>query len=147
VRYHWNWAILVTEPYVYWMLLGLMWTVLVSLSGWIIAFSLGSIVGIARTVKQPTVRTLAGAYVEVFRNVPLLVQLFLWYFVLPELLPKAAGTWLKRELPYAEFWTAVVGLGTYTACRVAEQVRAGIEAIAGGQANAGLANGLTTWQV
>ena len=147
MRYHWNWAVLVTEPYVYWMLSGLAWTVLVSLAGWSIAFSLGSIVGIARTVKQPIVRALAGAYVEIFRNVPLLVQLFLWYFVLPELLPKAAGTWLKRELPYAEFWTAVVGLGTYTACRVAEQVRAGIEAIAGGQANAGLATGLTTWQV
>ena len=50
MRYHWNWAILVTEPYVYWMLLGLMWTVLVSLSGWIIAFSLGSIVGDRKSV-------------------------------------------------------------------------------------------------
>ncbi len=98
-------------------------------------------------MKQPVVRAIAAAYVELFRNVPLLVQLFLWYFVLPELLPPAAGTWLKRDLPYAEFWTAVVSLGTYTAGRIAEQLRAGIEAIAGGQARAGLATGLTTVQV
>ena len=119
----------------------------VSLVGWVIALVLGSIVGIARTVKQPLVRWIAAAYVEIFRNVPLLVQIFLWYFVLPELLPPAAGTWLKRDLPNAEFWTAAVSLGTYTACRVAEQLRAGIQAIAGGQASAGLASGLTTVQV
>jgi glutamate/aspartate transport system permease protein len=147
MRYNWNWAILVTEPYLLWMLSGLLWTILVSLAGWVLALLLGSLVGIARTVKQPVVRAVAAAYVEIFRNVPLLVQLFLWYFVLPELLPPAAGTWLKRELPYAEFWTAVISLVTYTACRIAEQLRAGIEAIAGGQARAGLATGLTTVQV
>lgn len=147
MRYNWNWAVLVTAPYFGDMMSGLMWTVLVSLAGWAIAFSLGSVVGVARTVKQPVIRALAAGYVELFRNVPLLVQLFLWYFVLPEVLPTAAGTWLKRDLPNAEFWTAVVSLGTYTACRVAEPVRAGIEAIAGGQANAGLATGLTQTQV
>jgi glutamate/aspartate transport system permease protein len=147
MRYNWNWAILVTEPYLLWMLSGLLWTILVSLAGWVLAMLLGAIVGIARAVKQPMVRAIAAAYVEIFRNIPLLVQLFLWYFVLPELLPPAAGTWLKRDLPYAEFWTAVVSLGTYTACRIAEQLRAGIEAIAGGQARAGLATGLTTVQV
>jgi glutamate/aspartate transport system permease protein len=92
MRYNWNWAILVTEPYLMWMLSGLMWTMLVSLAGRILALLLGSLVGIARTVRQPAVRAIAAAYVEIFRNVPLLVQLFLWYFVLPELLPPAAGT-------------------------------------------------------
>ena len=147
MRYNWNWAILVTEPYLLWMLSGLLWTILVSLAGCVVALVLGSIVGIARTVRHPALRWLAAAYVEIFRNVPLLVQLFLWYFVLPELLPASAGSWLKRDLPYAEFWTAVVSLGTYTACRIAEQLRAGIEAITGGQASAGLATGLTTVQV
>jgi glutamate/aspartate transport system permease protein len=147
VRYNWNWAILVTEPYVYWILSGVLWTILVSIAGWILAFSLGSLVGIARTLRQPVVRAVAGAYVEVFRNVPLLVQIFLWYFVLPEILPPRAGTWLKRDLPHAEYWTAVVSLGTYTACRVAEQVRAGIQAIGRGQTYAGLATGLTSFQV
>ena len=147
MRYNWNWGVLLTEPYVWWMLEGLMWTVLVSLAGWVIALVLGSIVGIARTLRSRAARAVGAAYVELFRNIPLLVQLFLWYFVLPELLPRAAGMWLKRDLPFPEFWTAVVGLGTYTAGRVAEQVRAGIGAIAAGQASAGLASGLTMLQV
>jgi glutamate/aspartate transport system permease protein len=123
------------------------WTVAVALAGWIIAFSLGSVIGIARTLNSRVARFVAGGIVEIFRNVPLLVQMFLWYFVLPEVLPRAAGIWLKRGLPYAEFWTAVVCLGIYTACRVAEQVRSGINAIGAGQRNAGLASGLTTFQV
>ncbi len=55
------------------------------------------------------------------RNIPLLVQMFLWYFVLPELLPTPWGRWLKRDLPAPEFWTAVVALGLFTAARIAEQ--------------------------
>ena len=121
-----------------------MWTLAVSLAGWVIAFGLGSLDRHRADGEAAASCALSpAAYVELFRNVPLLVQLFLWFFVLPELLPRAMGMWLKRDLPHAEFWTAVVGLGTYTASRVAEQVRAGIEAIAGGQANAALATGLT----
>ena len=72
---------------------------------------------------------LGNAYVELFRNIPLLVQMFLWYFVLPELLPADLGDWLK-QLPDASFYTAVVALGFYTSARVAEQVRAGISSLA-----------------
>ena len=70
-------------------------------------------------------RARGDAYVEMFRGVPLLVQMFLWFFVVPEIVPRDWGRWLKRDLPDPEFWTAVVALGFYTACRVAEQVRAG----------------------
>ena len=139
--------ILVTEPYLGWILSGFMWTVLVAFSAWTIAFCLGSAIGIARTVKSPAVRAVAGGFVEIFRNVPLIVQMFLWYFVLPEIVPRSIGIWLKRGLPHAEFWTAVVCLGIYTACRVAEQVRSGIGAIGKGQTYAGLATGLTPFQV
>jgi glutamate/aspartate transport system permease protein len=68
--------------------------------------------------------------------------MFLWYFVLPELLPRAWGTWLK-QLPNASFYTAVAALGLYTSARVAEQVRAGIGSIPRGQRMASLALGLT----
>lgn len=146
-HYAWNWGILVTQPYVFWILSGLLWTMLVALAGWVLALALGSILGVARTVPNRVVRALAAAYVEYFRNVPLLVQIFLWYFVLPELLPEAAGRWLKRDLPNAEFWTAVLSLGTYTACRVGETLRAGIESISRGQTSAGLSSGLTMAQV
>jgi glutamate/aspartate transport system permease protein len=85
---------------------------------------------------------LGEAYVELFRDIPLLVQMFLWYFVLPELLPVSLGDWLK-QLPDASFYTAVVALGFYTSARVAEQVRAGITSLARGQRFAALALGLT----
>ncbi len=73
--------------------------------------------------------------------------MFLWYFVFPELLPEEAGMWVKRGIPLPEFWTAVICLGTYTASRVAEQVRAGINAISDGQKQAAMAIGLTQTQV
>ena len=81
----------------------------------------------ARTLPIAPLRWLATAYVDVFRNIPLLVQMFLWFFVLPELLPDRAGVWLKRDLPHPEFFSAMVCLGFYTASRVAEQVRSGIQ--------------------
>jgi glutamate/aspartate transport system permease protein len=147
VRYSWNWSVLTVEPNFGWIISGIEWTILVSLAAWIIAFTLGSALGIARTVRSPVLRAFAGAYVELFRNVPLLVQMFLWYFVLPEVLPDRWGTWLKRDLPNAEFWTAVVCLGLYTACRVCETMRSGIGSISRGQMYAGLATGLTPFQV
>lgn len=145
--YNWNWAILVSEPYLGWIISGFWWTVGTAACAWVIAFSLGSIVGVARTTSSPVLRTLGACYVEFFRNIPLLVQMFLWYFVMPELLPKDAGIWVKRELPLPEFTTAVICLGTYHASRVAEQVRAGINSIGQGQRNAALAVGLTPVQV
>ena len=83
-----------------------------------------------------------NVYVELFRDVPLLVQMFLWYFVVPEIVPHAFGTWLK-QLPNASFYTAVVALGLYMSARVAEQVRAGILSLPRGQRQAALALGLT----
>jgi glutamate/aspartate transport system permease protein len=145
--YNWNWSILFQEPYFGWLLSGLTWTLLVASAAWVVAFVVGSLVGILRTVENGVVRTLATAYVEVFRGVPLLVQLFLWYFVVPELLPRDAGMWVKRDMPNPEYWTAVTALGLYTASRVAEQVRSGIQALSTDLVNAGLAVGLTPWQV
>jgi glutamate/aspartate transport system permease protein len=157
MQYNWNWGILFctvedmasgcTQPFFYWIASGLGWTISVAAAAWVIAFSLGSVIGICRTVNITFIRTIATTYVEIFRNIPLLVQMFLWYFVFPELLPEEAGTWVKRGMPLPEYWTAVVCLGTYTASRVAEQVRAGINSIGQGQRYAGLAMGLTPVQV
>jgi len=144
--------------YLGWLASGTMWTLLVSIFAWIIAFTLGSVLGVMRTTPLALPRTIATTYVEIFRNVPLLVQMFLWYFVMPELVPKALGDYLKQdlpnlvELPFAqfsmwEFTAAVLCLGLYTASRVAEQVRAGILSLPRGQTNAGLAMGFTLPQV
>ena len=147
MNYNWNWGILLQEPYLGWLISGVRWTFAVSVAAWIIAFTIGSLVGIARTLPSRPIRAIATAYVELFRNVPLLVQLFIWYFVVPEILPREWGLWVKREMPLPEYTTAVVGLGLYTASRVAEQVRSGIESIPRGQSMAGYATGLTTAQL
>ena len=127
------------------LLSGLFWTLATALCSWAIAFSLGSVVGVMRTLPSRTAERIGTAYVELFRNIPLLVQMFLWYFVLPELLPNAIGGWLK-QLPNSPFYTAVVCLGFFTASRVAEQVRAGIQSLPRGQRMAGTAMGFTVAQ-
>ena len=102
-------------------------------------------IGVLRTLPGKTGRWLGEAYVELFRNVPLLVQLFLWYFVMPELVPQSMGNWLK-QLPNAAFYTAVIGLGLFMSARVAEQVKAGVLALPKGQMMASTALGMTTAQ-
>jgi glutamate/aspartate transport system permease protein len=144
--YQWKWAVLVTQPYVGWLLQGLAATLLLALAAWFIALTLGSLIGIARTLPFRSARFVATAYVELFRNIPLLVQMFLWFFVLPELLPEEAGRWLKRELPYPEYFSAIACLGMYTASRVGEQVRAGINSVPPGLAAVAKSSGLTLAQ-
>lgn len=147
MNYNWDWGVLLQDPYFGWVVSGFGWTITVSLVAWVLAFSLGSVVGILRTTDSKFLRAIGTGYVELFRNIPLLVQMFLWYFVFPELLPENAGMWVKRGMPMPEFTTAAVCLGLYTASRVGEQVRAGIQAVGIGQRNAGLAMGLTQAQV
>ena len=148
MNYNWNWSIFFeTSPdgvhtYLTTLLLGTAWTLATALAAWCLALALGSLVGVIRTTPFPWLVRLGEAYVELFRDIPLLVQMFLWYFVLPELLPVSLGDWLK-QLPDASFYTAVVALGFYTSARVAEQVRAGITSLARGQRFAALALGLT----
>ena len=148
MKYNWNWGIFwQLSPdgrgtYLDTLIAGLGWTLATALAAWVIALAVGMIVGVVRTTPLLWLRRLGDAWVEVFRNVPLLVQMFLWFFVVPELLPASVGTWLK-QLPRSAFYTAVVCLGLYTSARVAEQVRAGIESLSRGQRMAGIALGLT----
>ena len=148
MTYHWHWAILFdispdgTHSYWQTLVIGAGWTVATAIVAWTLALTLGSIVGIMRTMPYPWLVRLSRAYVELFRNIPLLVQMFLWYFVLPEVVPVSFGNWLK-QMPDASFWTAVVALGFYTSARVAEQVRAGITSMPRGQRLAALGLGLT----
>ncbi len=135
-----------TGTYADTLLLGLQVTLSISLIAAGLAFLLGSFVGVLRTLPSPLARRLSGAYVEFFRNIPLLAQLFLWYFVLPEILPRAIGSWLK-QFPNANFYTAAIGLGLYMSARVAEQLKAGIGSMPRGQRFAATALGLTTFQM
>ena len=151
MNYHWNWHIFL-EPnptgggtYLDMLLSGLLLTLETSLWAWIIALVFGSIVGVMRTLPSKAASGFGFAYVEFFRNMPLLVQLFLWFFVLPELLPHAWGLWLK-QLTHAPFYTAAIGIGLFMSARVAEQLRSGIGSLPRGQKQAATALGLTTAQ-
>jgi glutamate/aspartate transport system permease protein len=85
--------------------------------------------------------------VDIFRNFPLITQLFIWYLVVPEIMPFGWGHWFKGVKPEVQFFIcAVVCLGLFTGARVCEQVRSGIEALSSSQRNAGLALGLTLFQ-
>ena len=125
---------------------GLKWTLATAALAWIIAFAIGSIVGVARTTSRPWMVRLGNAYVELFRNIPLLVQLFVWYFVVPSLVPAVKRWVISLDPTEHQFATAVVCLGLFTSARIAEQVRAGIQSLARGQRMAAYAVGLTEVQ-
>ena len=125
---------------------GLQWTLATALFAALIAFFLGSALGVARTTDRVWLVRLGNAYVELFRNIPLIVQFFLWYFVIPGLVP-AVKRWVTALDPTEhQFVTAVVCLGLFTAARISEQVRSGIQSLPRGQRAAGYAIGLTQLQ-
>jgi glutamate/aspartate transport system permease protein len=135
------------EWYLTWLLSGLAWTVALALAGWCLAFVIGVLVGCCRTSSHRGIAFAARLYVEVFRNIPIIVQMFLWYFVLPELLPPELGSAMKKMAPpLGAFVPALIALSLYTGARVAEQVKAGIEALPYGQRSAATALGMTEFR-
>ncbi|MGB6242360.1 MAG: amino acid ABC transporter permease [Castellaniella sp.] len=154
MNYNWNWLIFWadapdgTGTYLYTLIRGMYWTLGVSVLAWVIALAVGVVIGVLRTIRVSWIERLCAGYVELFRNVPLLVQMFLWYFVFPEVVPKSLGDMIKQADPvWSTFWTATVCLGLFTSSRIAEQVRAGITALPSGQSMAATALGLTKPQM
>ena len=142
---NWDWQVYLQDPGgkypTYWerMLSAWSWTVSVALLALIVALVLGSLVGIIRTLPDsPWLVRLGNAWVELFRNIPLLVQIFLWYHVIPAVLP------FMKDVP--SMVLVVLALGFFTSARIAEQVRSGIQALPKGQRYAGMAVGFTTPQ-
>jgi len=142
---NWQWEIFLMDPggkqptYWEWMLSAWGWTISVSLLSLLVALSIGSIIGILRTLPDsPWLVRFGNAWVELFRNIPLLVQIFLWYHVIPALIPP------MKEVN--GFYLVILALGFFTSARIAEQVRAGIQTLPKGQRYAGMAMGFTTPQ-
>ena len=151
MNYDWDWLILLKPSltgeglYGTMLLKGLGWTLLISLVSWVVSLVLGIALGVGRSTESPLVRWPVTVYVHCFRNTPLLVQLFLWYFVLPELLPVRWGDALKMMDPVLnQALTVIVCLTLYTAAKTAEQVNAGLQSIPSGQKLAATALGLGT---
>ena len=155
MNYSWNWGVLFQPTgvgdttYLNWIFTGLGWLFVIALVAWSIAMALGSILGIMRTLPSPAARAIGTAYVTLFRNVPLLIQLFIWFYVVPNFLPEVIRSWWINDLGAntTALISASIGLGLFTAARVCEQVRTGIEALPLGQSNAGYAMGFSTAQL
>jgi glutamate/aspartate transport system permease protein len=124
--------------YLQWLLHAWGWTLLVALAGLVIALAFGLVVGVMRTLPNRAVALVGEAWTEFFRNIPLLVQLLIWYHVVPEIFPAL------KSVP--EVLLACLGLGFFTSARIAQQVKAGINTIPKGQRYAGLAMGFTLAQ-
>jgi len=106
-----------------------------------IALSVGTVLVVARISPLKGANRASLCFIELFhRNIPLLVPMFLWYFILPEILPEVMGIWVK-QLPNGQFYTAVICLGFYYGARRAEVLRAGLESLSHSQKDAGLALG------
>jgi glutamate/aspartate transport system permease protein len=140
----WDWQFFMQDDgsgrtYLEWMLEAWRWTLAVAGGSWLVAMAVGALVGTLRTLQdRPGLVRLANAWVELFRNIPLLVQIFLWYFVVPKMVPAF------QQVP--GFVLVVLALGFFTSARIAEQFRAGIQALPRGQRYAAMAMGFTTWQ-
>jgi glutamate/aspartate transport system permease protein len=127
------------RTYLEWMLEAWRWTLAVAGTSWVVAVSIGALMGTLRTLQNsPWLVRLATVWVELFRNIPLLVQIFLWYFVVPKIVPAF------QQVP--GFVLVVFALGFFTSARIAEQFRAGIQALPKGQRYAAMAMGFTTAQ-
>ena len=140
----WDWNVFLADDgsgrtYLQWMFDAWGWTLAVAGVSWVVAMVFGAFFGTLRTLpNSPWLTRLANAWVELFRNIPLLVQIFIWYFVVPKIFPA------MKDLP--SFVLVVFALGFFTSARIAEQVRAGIQALPKGQRYAGMAMGFTTAQ-
>jgi glutamate/aspartate transport system permease protein len=140
----WDWQVFLNDDgsgrtYLQWMFDAWGWTLSVAAASWVIAMIVGALIGTLRTLpNSPLLVRFANAWVELFRNVPLLVQIFIWYFVVPKVFP------VMKELP--SFILVIFALGFFTSARIAEQVRAGVQALPRGQRYAGMAMGFTTAQ-
>ncbi len=143
----WDWQVFLNDDgsgrtYLQWMMDAWGWTLTVAGSSWVVAVLIGVVMGTLRTLPDSPwshgLARLATAWVELFRNIPLLVQVFLWYFVVPKMFPAF------QQVP--SLVLVVFALGFFTSARIAEQVRAGIQALPKGQRYAGMALGLTTAQ-
>jgi glutamate/aspartate transport system permease protein len=136
----WDWQVFFQDTgggqtYLQWLMSAWGWTLSVALCALIVAVLVGSLMGILRTVPNKWLVLLGNSWTELFRNIPLLVQIFLWYHVIPSIFLTLRGV--------PSFVLVVFALGFFTSARIAEQVKAGIQTLPKGQRYAGLAVGLT----
>jgi len=144
--YDFDWSVLWRDPYGLMLIKGLGLTIFLGLSAWVIAMFVGIVVGTLRITKYRILRIIGTAYVEIFRNIPLLVQMFFWFYAGPMLFGETLGRQINR-LDGLAIYVSILGLGLYTASRVGEHLRAGFASIGQDQYQAVLSTGMSQVQM
>ena len=141
MAYQFDWHLVVSGQYGDWIVQGLVTTL--KISGISIALSLvvGTLACVMRMSRLKPLVWLSCLYVEFFRNTPLLVQIFFWYFGSYTILPTFVNDWLKTV--DFEFACGVIALTFYTGAFIAEDLRSGIFSIPRTQLEASRACGLS----
>jgi polar amino acid transport system permease protein len=143
-NYHFDWAVVTSGQYAQWLLSGIKVTIELSVAAIILSFLLGLIIAVMRMSHVKPILWFAHAYLEFFRNTPLLVQIFFWYFGSYKILPKVVNDWLNTM--NFEFSAAVIALTIYTSAFIAEDIRSGVRAIPKEQMEAAQSSGFSYLQ-
>lgn len=117
------------------LLVGLGWTVLSSIIALFFSLIIGTIFAIMEVLPSKVMRVIGHAYVEIMRNIPLLVITMFFYLVIPMYVVKIDG-----------FTAGTIGLTLYTSAFIAETIRSGIQSVSNGQMEGARSTGMTYWQ-
>ncbi|HDQ40911.1 MAG TPA: amino acid ABC transporter permease [Desulfonatronum sp.] len=146
IDYSFDWGIIWRQPYGALFLNGIKTTLMLSVVAWSLAFFIGMVVSVFRVSTRRSLKLAGAMYVEVFRNIPLLVQIFFWYFALPSLLPKSMELWLYDNISNLPFFLGILALAFYTSSRVSEVFRSSLLSVPYGQYRAAYSTGLTPYK-
>jgi polar amino acid transport system permease protein len=120
-------AAVLSGEYLDWFIWGLATTIALTVAAWTLGMVMGIILTLIRMIPFRPFEWFVFLYVEYHRNVPLLVQIFVWYFGVPQLLPRAARVWINSH--NSEFLLATIALGLASAAYISEDLRSGIRSI------------------
>lgn len=141
LKYQFDWAIVLSGKYFEWLVSGVEVTIQLSAISIALSFLLGLVIAVMRMSRVRPVRWFALGYLEFFRNTPLLVQIFFWYFGSYKILPQAVNDWLVST--NFEFAAAVIALTIYTSAFIAEDIRSGVLSIPKEQMEASRSSGFS----
>jgi polar amino acid transport system permease protein len=127
LKYEFDWSVVTSGQYYDWLVSGVYLTIQLSAVSIVLAFVLGLLIAVMRMSSVKPVKWLALGYLEFFRNTPLLVQIFFWYFGSYKILPESVNEWLNST--NFEFAAAVIALTIYTSAFIAEDIRSGVMSI------------------
>ena len=127
LSYQFDWSVVTSGKYFEWLVSGFKVTLQLSAISIVMAFLVGLLIAVMRMSHVKPIRWFAHAYLEFFRNTPLLVQIFFWYFGSYKILPEAVNEWLNAT--NFEFAAAVIALTIYTSAFIAEDIRSGVLSI------------------